>query len=148
MRKTTWFLVFVIALLIVCVGYYAHKDFRIGMDNSVLGPASVGINGFLTLIYQSPFWHTYIAPTRWAALWGGVITLAIVIAFVKFKSKITAKVPKPKIVQKITEPISSFSYAQEPRSTGVVAKAPNPQPSESTQVGKTVEVEKTVEEET
>ena len=112
MRKATWLLVFIIAILIVTVIYYAYKPFQSAVNINLLGPASALFGGWLTTIYAHPIWKAYFAPTRWAAGWGAFGMLVAVIIALRFVKPQVQKIHIPVIHKTVTPTYSSGSTMQ------------------------------------
>ena len=97
MRKATWLLVLIIAVLIMAVVYYAYKPFQSAVNSNVLAPISAGFGGVLTSIYASPIWKSYFAPTRWAYGWGLLSMAVLAVVAFKFVKPQVQKIRVPTI---------------------------------------------------
>ena len=109
MRKATWLLVFIIAILIVTVIYYAYRPFQSAVNINLLGPASALFGGWLNTIFAHPIWKAYFAPTRWAAGWGAFGMLVAVIIALRFVKPQVQKIHIPVIHKTVTPTYTTAS---------------------------------------
>jgi hypothetical protein len=135
MRKATWLFVFIIAVLVATVMYYANfpRGFQPAINKHVLGFFATSTSGILAAIYANPIWKAYFAPTRWAYVWG--IASMAVVAFIalRFVKPQVQKIHIP-VIHKTVTPISTSSIG----STTPVGSTVRPETTTETVLEETV----------